>query len=74
MIRKMSGRDLSSASSVSRLTVVRGCISRRDSLVTGQEGLVVYILYIVAANPEGSAGSAHPRVYIPSGCLRPPQD
>jgi hypothetical protein len=53
---------------------VRGCISRRDSLVTGQEGLVVYILYIVAANPEGSAGSAHPRVYIPSGCLRPPQD
>jgi hypothetical protein len=24
---------------------VRGCISRRDSLVTGQEGLVVYILY-----------------------------
>ena len=53
---------------------VRGCISRRDSLVTGQEGLVVYRLYIVAANPEGSAGSVHPRVYIPSGCLRPPQD
>ena len=25
--------------------IVRGCISRRDSLVTGQEGLVVYILY-----------------------------
>ena len=32
------------------------------------------IYFIVVANPEGSAGSAHPRVYIPKGCLRPPQD
>ena len=36
---------------------------------------VLWCIYcIVAANPEGSAGSAHPRVYIPSSCLRPPQD
>jgi hypothetical protein len=36
---------------------------------------VLWCIYcIVAANPEGSARSAHPRVYIPSGCLRPPQD
>ena len=30
---------------ISEADVVRGCISRHDSLVIGQEGLVVYILY-----------------------------
>jgi hypothetical protein len=46
-------------------------VIRRGNWSLVSRGLVDVCGYICYANPEGLAGSAQPRVYIPSCCLRP---